>query len=111
MLQAELPTRLPYDRTKRGRMDGADNGLVPLSVAEWGAFVFVAHCPQQPSLKAWLGRGGQAMLPRIAAALHRPVHTHTYHIQCNWKVPAFTPLNPTPAAGHDEVLRDRSTSA
>ena len=63
------------------------NGLVPLALQAWGGLLFVAHAPQHASLADWLGEGGAALAPRLAATVgHRHVGSREYTLRCNWKV-------------------------
>ena len=65
--------------------DRAKNGLVPVRVAVWEQFVFVALNEKTPSLESFLGD-----LPaRIAPLSLRNIHffeRKTYTLACNWKV-------------------------
>jgi choline monooxygenase len=65
--------------------DRAANGLVPVSVAAWEQFVFVALSQQAPPLKEFLGDLPERMAPLGLARLHF-FERKTYTLRCNWKV-------------------------
>lgn len=61
------------------------NGLVPVQVDVWEAFVFINLDPNAESLSAFLG----ALVKKCAPLGLRDLHyfaTKTYDIACNWKV-------------------------
>ena len=62
-----------------------DNGLVPVKVETWEAFVFVNLDPRAGSLSAFLGRLVQRCAPLGLAKLNY-FDRRVYDIACNWKV-------------------------
>jgi phenylpropionate dioxygenase-like ring-hydroxylating dioxygenase large terminal subunit len=62
-----------------------DNGLVPVKVETWEAFVFVNLDPRAGSLSAFLGHLVQRCAPLGLAKLHY-FDRRVYDIACNWKV-------------------------
>jgi choline monooxygenase len=62
-----------------------DNGLVPVKVETWEAFVFVNLDPHAESLAAFLGRLVDRCAPLGLAKLHY-FDRRVYDIACNWKV-------------------------
>ena len=62
-----------------------DNGLVPVKVETWEAFVFVNLDPRAGSLNAFLGHLVQRCAPLGLAKLHY-FDRRVYDIACNWKV-------------------------
>ena len=62
-----------------------DNGLVPLKVETWEAFVFVNLDPRAESLQAFLGRLVRRCAPLGLSKLHY-FDRRVYDIGCNWKV-------------------------
>ena len=63
----------------------SDNGLVPVKVETWEAFIFVNLDPHAESLQAFLGRLVQRCAPLGLAKLHY-FDRRVYDIACNWKV-------------------------
>ena len=62
-----------------------DNGLVPVKVETWEAFIFVNLDPHVESLQTFLGRLVQRCAPLGLAKLHY-FDRRVYDIACNWKV-------------------------
>jgi choline monooxygenase len=62
-----------------------DNGLVPVKVDTWEAFVFVNLDPQAEPLNNFLGGLGRRCEPLGLSRLHY-FDSRTYDIACNWKV-------------------------
>lgn len=62
-----------------------DNGLVPVKVDTWEAFVFVNLDPQAGPLRDFLGGLVKRCAPLGLAKLHY-FDTKVYDIACNWKV-------------------------
>ena len=62
-----------------------DNGLVPVQVDTWEAFVFVNLNPQAETLRGFLGALVKRCEPLGLAQL-RYFDSRTYDIACNWKV-------------------------
>ena len=62
-----------------------DNGLVPVKVDTWEAFVFVSLDPQAQPLRNFLGGLVKRCEPLGLAKLHY-FDSRTYDIACNWKV-------------------------
>jgi len=60
-------------------------GLVPLSVATWEQFVFVALDPAAAPLDAWLANLTTQIAPLNLSSLHF-VERRTFTLGCNWKV-------------------------
>ena len=65
--------------------DRKDNGLVPVKVDTWEAFVFVNLDPQSEPLSKFLGRMVQRCAPLGLEKLHY-FDRRVYDIACNWKV-------------------------
>jgi choline monooxygenase len=62
-----------------------DNGLVPVKVDTWEAFIFVSLDPQARPLRTFLGGLVKRCEPLGLAKLHY-FESRTYDIACNWKV-------------------------
>jgi choline monooxygenase len=62
-----------------------DNGLVPVKVDIWEAFIFVSLDPQAQPLRTFLGGLVKRCEPLGLAKLHY-FDSRTYDIACNWKV-------------------------
>jgi choline monooxygenase len=62
-----------------------DNGLVPVKVDIWEAFIFVSLNPQAEPLRTFLGGLVKRCEPLGLAKLHY-FDSRTYDIACNWKV-------------------------
>ena len=62
-----------------------ENGLVPVKVETWEAFVFVNLDPEAESLSAFLGALVKRCEPLELSKLHF-FERKTYDIACNWKV-------------------------
>src|SRR5215470_2149764 len=62
-----------------------DNGLVPIKVDTWEAFVFVSLNPQAETLRNFLGGLVKRCEPLDLAKLSY-FDSRTYEIACNWKV-------------------------
>jgi choline monooxygenase len=62
-----------------------DNGLVPVKVDTWEAFVFVSLDPNAQSLRSFLGGLVKRCEPLGLAKLHY-FDSRSYDIACNWKV-------------------------
>jgi choline monooxygenase len=62
-----------------------DNGLVPVKVDTWEAFIFVSLDPQPQPLRTFLGGLVKRCAPLGLARLHY-FDSRTYDIACNWKV-------------------------
>jgi choline monooxygenase len=62
-----------------------ENGLVPVKVETWEAFVFVNLDPHAQPLHAFLGRMVQRCGPLGLSKLHY-FDSRVYDIACNWKV-------------------------
>ncbi|MGB6690774.1 MAG: aromatic ring-hydroxylating dioxygenase subunit alpha [Terracidiphilus sp.] len=65
--------------------DRATNGLVPVRVATWEQFVFVALSDEIPSLVDFLGDLRERVAPLSLEKL-RFFERKTYTLACNWKV-------------------------
>lgn len=65
--------------------DRAQNGLVPVRVAQWEQFVFVNLSPDAPPLTAFLGDLPTRLAPLGLTHLHF-FERRTYTLACNWKV-------------------------
>ena len=65
--------------------DRAQNGLVPIRVAQWEQFVFVNLCPDAPSLERHLSDLPSRVAPLDLTHLHF-FERRTYTLACNWKV-------------------------
>ena len=65
--------------------DRAANGLVPVRVATWEQFVFVALDEHAPALEQSLGDLPQRVAPLSISKLHF-FAGKTYTLACNWKV-------------------------
>jgi choline monooxygenase len=61
------------------------NGLVPVAVATWEKFVFVALEPGTPTLEEWLGGLSAEIAPLDLASLHF-AERRVFTLACNWKV-------------------------
>jgi choline monooxygenase len=62
-----------------------NNGLVPVAVATWQKFVFVALEPATPTLDEWLGGLRAGIAPLNLGALHF-AERRVFTLACNWKV-------------------------
>jgi choline monooxygenase len=62
-----------------------ENGLVPVKVETWEAFIFVSLDPQARPLREFLGGLVKRCAPLDLATLHY-FDTRVYDIACNWKV-------------------------
>jgi choline monooxygenase len=62
-----------------------DNGLVPVKVDTWEAFIFVSLNPQAEPLRTFLGGLVKRCEPLGLGKLHY-FDSRTYDIACNWKV-------------------------
>jgi choline monooxygenase len=62
--------------------DRAENGLVPVQVANWESFIFVNLSPQAPTLESYLGD----MAERVSVAGLSFFTRKSYTLACNWKV-------------------------
>jgi choline monooxygenase len=65
--------------------DRAQNGLVPIRVAQWEQFVFVNLCAEAPPLESFLGDLPARVSPLHVGSLHF-FERRTYTLACNWKV-------------------------
>jgi len=63
----------------------AENGLIPVQVADWEQFVFVNLDTNVGPLRTFLGRLMQRVLPLNLGALQF-FERRTYGLNCNWKV-------------------------
>jgi len=74
--------------TDFGGVQGFDrekNGLVPVAVATWQKFVFVALEPATPTLDEWLGGLRAEIAPLNLGSLHF-AERRVFTLACNWKV-------------------------
>jgi choline monooxygenase len=65
--------------------DRSKNGLVPVRVATWEQFVFVALNESTPSLMSFLGDLPERVSPLSISSLHF-FERKSYTLACNWKV-------------------------
>jgi choline monooxygenase len=65
--------------------DKERNGLVPLAVATWQKFVFVALEPATPTLDEWLG-GLRAEVGALNLGSLQFAERRVFTLNCNWKV-------------------------
>jgi choline monooxygenase len=65
--------------------DRAQNGLVPVRVAEWEQFVFVNLCDEASPLERFLGDLPERVTP-LGLKSRRFFERRTYTLACNWKV-------------------------
>ena len=68
-----------FDRTD------PSHSLVPLHVAEWRGWMFVAATPEPPLFAAWID-GLDALLASYGLERMRPAVTHDYEVAANWKL-------------------------
>jgi choline monooxygenase len=61
-----------------------EQGLVPLTVAEWGPFVWVHGDEHPPSLREYLAPMPECIAPALSSL--RFVARREYDLACNWKV-------------------------
>jgi len=82
-LDGSLKGMPEFDGVKN--FDRQDNGLVPVKVDTWEAFVFVNLDPQAEPLSDFLGGLVRRCDPLGLSMLHY-FDSRTYEIACNWKV-------------------------
>ncbi len=80
-----LDQRGMFDMADVESFDKADYGLLPVAVAEWGAFVFVDVSAAATPLETWLG-DLQDRLSRYDLGSWRVAAAKTYEIAANWKL-------------------------
>jgi choline monooxygenase len=82
-LDGSLKGMPEFDGVKN--FDRQDNGLVPVKVDTWEAFVFVSLDPKAEPLRSFLGGLVKRCEPLGLAKLHY-FDSRSYDIACNWKV-------------------------
>jgi Rieske 2Fe-2S family protein len=79
-----LDGRLRHGSDQPG-FDPAAEGLVPVRVEQWGAWIFVNASGDAPALADWIGDLEQLAAPYATARLHVEA-SHSYEIEANWKL-------------------------